>query len=55
MTADAYDGEARGYFLGRGGEYHYSDENIDERILDEYASSESSISVYGTVTSILQF
>ena len=55
MTADAYDDEERGYVLGRGREYHSSDENIDERFVDEYASSESSISVYGTVTSILQF
>ena len=55
MTADRHDGDARGYFLGRGREYHSSDENIDERFVDEYASSKYSISVYGTVTSILQF
>ena len=51
VTADAYTDEARGYVLGRGREYHSSDENIDERFVDEYASSESSISVYGNFNS----
>ena len=43
----SYNDEERAYQLGRGREYHSSDENIDETFMNEYASSESSISVYG--------
>ena len=43
----AYEDEERAYQLGRGRDYHSSDENIDETFMNEYASSESSISVYG--------
>ncbi|KAI6653485.1 hypothetical protein LOD99_3381 [Oopsacas minuta] len=43
----AYDDEERGYQLGRGRDYHSSDENIDDTFVNDYASSDSSLSVYG--------
>ena len=49
----SYGDEERAYQLGRGREYHSSDENIDETFMNEYASSESSISVYGKL--LLQY